>query len=139
MRRVRPRGYLLVVVAICVSILSLSYLKLAASAAASDDHAENQVARVAARYAAESGLVVAAQKIQGRKQSPPVGGWFSEEMTGSRFRVSVLKVDGKKCTIASTGTAEGDEGALLSRTMEADLFLDKGGRWLVATRRETSR
>ena len=139
MRRVRPRGYLLVLVAICVSFLSLSYLKLAASAAASDDQAENQVARVTARYAAESGLVVAAARFQGRKESPPVGGWFSEELTGSRFRVSVLKANGKKTTIASTGTAEGDAGVLHSRTMEADLLLDKKGQWIVVSRRESSR
>ena len=139
MKRIKPRGYLLVVVAICVSILSLSYLKLAASAAASDDHAENQVARVAARYAAESGLVVASDKLKSRKESPPVGGWFSEELTGSRFRVSVLKAEGEKCTIASTGTAEGDASVLLSRTLEAELLLDKGGRWIVVSRRESSR
>lgn len=137
----RSRGYLLVLVAICVSILSLSYLRLASSAAISDDKMENEVARVTARYAAESGLILMEHKLAKLKAPPPSGAWFAGEFVDARFKVSVASGgEAKKgFTVISSGTSSGDAGVLISRSLEADVKPAAGGRWTVSARRELSR
>lgn len=141
MRRPRARGYLLVLVAICVSILSLSYLRLASSAAISDDQVENEAARVTARYAAESGLVLMEHKLAKLKAPPSPGAWFAGELIDARYKVSVAPGgDAKKgFTVVSTGTSSGDAGVLLSRSLEADVKPVAGRRWSVTARREVRR
>ncbi len=141
MRLPRSRGYLLVLVAICVSILSLSYLRLASSAALSDDKAENEAARVTARYAAESGLVLMEHKLRKLKAPPSTGSWFAGDLVDARYKVSVLPGGDAKhgFTVVSTGTSSGDAGVLISRTMEADVRPSAGRHWIVSVRRESKR
>lgn len=138
-RRRAARGYLLVLVAICVSILSLSYLKLAAAAAISDDFAENEAARLAARYAAESGLVLAEQKLASLKSAPSSGSWLSGELLNARFKVSVSTEGSPKgiFRVISVGTSPGEAGALVTRTMEGVVKPGPGKTWRVVERVET--
>lgn len=135
-RRRSEQGYLLVLVAICMSILSLSYLRLASSAAVADDKAENEVARLSALYAAESGLVIAEQKLAEAKTAPPVGTWFQGDMVNSRYKVSVSTKEKGSFTIVSVGTSEGEAGVLVTRSLQGQArFVAKRG-WLLEKRRE---
>ncbi len=135
-RRRSQQGYLLVLVAICMSILSLSYLRLASSAAVADDKAENEVARLSARYAAESGLVVAEQKLIGMKAPPAVGTWFNRDLVNSRFKVSVSEKEKGSFTIVSVGTSAGEAGVLVTRSLQAEARSVGKRGWLLEKRRE---
>ena len=76
-------------------------------------------------------MVVACQKLQGRPTGPSVGTWFTEDLTGAKIRVSVLKVGNKRWTVSSAGTAKGEAGLLVTRNLQADLVVDKAKNWKV--------
>ncbi len=137
--RRRPRGYLLVLLAVCASILTLSFLRLAASAALSDDAVEKKVATTAAYYAAESGLLAAETRLTTLGASPPPKGvWFSGSFSTStsRFKVEVQsdpKVP-KKFQIRSTGQGSSDGEAVISIFLEATVVRDSKKGWAIVHR-----
>lgn len=138
-RRRRPHGYLLVLVAVCASILTLSLLRLTASAAHSDDAVEAKVAGTAAYYAAESGLLAAEIQLETLKAGPPPRGvWFSGGLSTStsRFKVEVQSdpKTPKKFQIRSTGQSSSDGEAVISIFLEATVVRDSKKGWTIVHR-----
>lgn len=134
-RRLAPRGYLLVLVAVCVSILSISFLRLAASSAQKDDVAEEQLGVYAAYYGAESGIVEADLKLASLTAAPPSGPWFSGTLALSkaRYTVEVVSVDpkAKQVVLRSIGRVEGEGGKVLSAFLEATAVQGGDKRWSI--------
>lgn len=135
-RRVRQkRGYLLVLVAVCVSILSLSYLRLAASSARNDDIAEEDVALSVAYYAAESGLVEAGLRLEGLQNPLPPGPLLAGTLgsTGARYAVEVREgTDPKKeFRLLSIGKSEGEGGKVILVRLQAEVTQGNGKTWSV--------
>ena len=137
--RSRPRGYLLVLVAVCVSMLSITLLRLAAKSAAADDEAEEEVASYAAYYAAESGLLAAEQKLDKMPTAPPAGPWLtgSLETSGARYVVEVTPGSNPKTEIIlrSKGQIEGEGAKKITATIEAEVAQGASKAWVVRWRK----
>lgn len=138
-RRRRPGGYLLVLVAVCVSLLSISFLRLAADAAKVDDRAELEVAQQMAAYAAESGLLLARQQLVRGSELPPVGPWLmgTLELSQARYSVEVRSHEDSASglTLLCTGRSEAGAGQVVTSVLEAGLRKGKKGDWQVQARR----
>lgn len=137
--RRRPAGYLLVLVAVCVSMLSISFLRLAASSGQADDDAEAEVASTVAYYAAESGLVEAELRLANAKAAPPPGPWLVGTLVGSNGRYSVEVVPASAGAtgflLRSTGKTEGEGARVISTTVEARVEKGPKSSWLFRDRR----
>ncbi len=134
-------GYLLVLVAVCVSMLSISFLRLAAKSARADDDAEEEVGQCAAYYAAESGLLAAELKLR-KQPAPPAGGqWLvgALETSGARYTVDVTP-DAKSKTefvIRSKGQVDGEGGKKLTSIIEAEVAQGPGKTWVIRWRKKS--
>ncbi len=84
-RRRRERGYLVLLVSVLVSVLTISFLRHAASAAQARSEAFEEEARTAALYAAESVLQFAEQRLPDSPgELPPPGTWRAFRLEGSQ-------------------------------------------------------
>ncbi len=140
-RRLGKRGgYLLVLVAVCVSMLSISFLRLAAASGRADDDAEAEVGSTVAYYAAESGLVEAELRLRSTKTLPPSGPWLAGTLVGSngRYTVEVVTSDAPVggFLLRSTGKTEGEAGRVISSTIEAQVAPGRGKVWRLLDRRK---
>lgn len=133
-RRSRAAGYLLVLVTSCMAVLTIGYLRLAATAGKSDVVARQEIAASSAYYAAESGLVVAVHRVKHASLPPSTGSWLtgSLDTSGSRYEVEVLSALKKSpIEIRSTGVVVVADGTKISVSLEALLMKTKGpkGSW----------
>lgn len=136
----RSKGYLLVLVAVCVSMLSISFLRLAAKSAAADDDAEEEVGAYAAYYAAESGMLAAEQKLQKMPSSPPTGQWLVGELetSGARFVVDVTRgATPAEFTVRSKGQIDGEGAKKITAVLEAQVAKGPGKAWVVRWRKRS--
>jgi hypothetical protein len=137
----RPGGYLLVLVAVCVSILSISFLRLAANSAKTDDNAGLEVATTAAFYAAESGLLTAELRLRGLTSPPPEGPWLAGQLETSRARFTVEVKAGSdpktQFLVRSIGKMDGEANSVVSSTIEAEIVKGPGKAWTVRSRKRT--
>lgn len=135
----RPKGYLLVLVAVCVSMLSISFLRLAANSAKADDDAEGEVAASAAYYAAESGLVAAELKLRKLQAAPPAGQWLASSLgtSGARYVVEVIPGSNpkKEFAIRSIGQIGSEGNKKVTSTLEAQVAQGPGKLWTVRSRK----
>lgn len=138
----RRRGYLLVLVAVCVSMLSISFLRLAAKSAAADDDAEEEVGTYAAYYAAESGLLAAEQRL--RKvpaiPAPAAGQWLVGELEASGARYVVDVTPGTKpaeFTLRAKGQIDGEGAKKITSVLEAEVAQGPGKTWVVRWRKRS--
>lgn len=133
MRRVKQRGYLVAIMAICAAILTISYLRLSAGTAASNDKSHREARRVAAYYAAESGLIFAETKMDkftGKQPNPGVH-WFGNlPHSTSRFKVEVRPGGGgQRFIMRAIGTAELEDKSSVSVSIDVKMKQGKDGRW----------
>jgi hypothetical protein len=130
-------GYLLVLVAVCVSILSISFLRLAANSGAADDDAEMEYAMCAATYAAESGLLAAELKLTGLTTPPPAGVWLvgAFPTSGTRYTVEVVPGANPKTEfgLVVKGQASGEGGRKVTSTLQAQARLELK-KWQIRSR-----
>lgn len=138
-RRSRPRGYLVALMAICAALLTIAYLRLSAGSAAVHDSAELTGAKLAAHYAAESGLLTAQNGLSnftGKRPNPGVQ--FSGQLphSKSRFKVEVRAdyQDDARFIMRSIGTAEAENGRAVTVSIDAKVLKDKKGHWSVHSR-----
>lgn len=132
------RGYLLVLVAVCVSLLSISFLRLAASSARSDDESEGEVAEMAALYAAESGLVAAELKFRNLQNPPPAGQWFvgSLRSSGARYEVDVQAGAVKnQFSVLCKGQIDGEGDRKYTCVLQAEVVRAPSKVWTVSRRK----
>lgn len=133
----RARGYLIPVLSICVTILTLGFLSLSAYTARVEDRVEERRARLSSFYAAESGLLLAQHSLIG-KAAPPQGVWLAGElsMSFSRYRVEVLPADygPNGFTVRAVGQSVGEQGALVLVELVARLEKVPGDGWKVVWR-----
>lgn len=135
--RAKSGGYLLVLVTVCVCILSISFLRLAAKSAESDDQAELEVARSAAYYLAESGLVLVESQLDRLTSPPPVGPWLVGTLqTSGRYTVEVMAGAGQEeFAVRSIGQVEGEGARKVTVTVEARVTRERGKAWTVKERK----
>lgn len=134
-RSPRPRGYLLVLVAVCVSMLTISFLRLAADAAHSDDLAQVEVAVSRASYAAESGVVAAELKLRGLTTPPPAGLWLSGtlEAVKSSYRVEVVPGSATEFRLVAKGSTDAEGGRVETSVIEIEV-VKSGKVWTIRAR-----
>ena len=137
--RRRRAGYLLVLVAVCVSMLSISFLRLAADSAKTDDDAELELASSLAYYAAESGLLVAERELEKLAAPPPTGVWLigSFAASGTRYTVEVSPGGNPKSefVLLAKGQAAIEGNRKVTSTLEAQVVKGPGSSWAIRSRK----
>lgn len=135
--RSRPRGYLVVLMAICATILTIMYLRLAAGSREVDERAEQVGLRHAAYYAAESGLLQAEKtldKFAGKRPNPGVHWYGDLPHSNARFKVEVQPGDDpKRFIMRSIGTADSASGRSVTVSLDAKAIQSQG-QWHVHSR-----
>lgn len=123
--------------AICATILTIMYLRLAAGSREVDERAEDVGLRYAAYYAAESGLLHAESSLDKFAGKRPNAGvhWFGElPHSNSRFKVEVQPGDDpKRFIMRSIGTAHSATGRSVTVSLDAKAIASNG-KWSVHSR-----
>jgi hypothetical protein len=118
-------------------MLTISFLRLAADSAQSDDSAETEVANSVAEYAAESGLVAAELRLKGLGTPPPAGLWLSGllETSRSSYRVEVVSGSATEFRLLVKGSADAEAGKVVTSVIEAEVARAGGDQWTVRSRK----
>ena len=135
----RQAAYSISVLAVCVALLTIAYLSLAAYSARAHDEVEARQAQTSAFYAAESGMLLAEHRLMKKDSKTPASGlWFSGELPASlaRFKVEVRAEDlaPEAFTLHSIGQASGERGTRYTSTIKARLKLSPKKKWVVVWR-----
>lgn len=134
------RGYLIPVLAICVAIITIGFLALSLYSVRTEDRTEERRAKLAAFYAAESGLLLAEHRLVGHDlAAPPVGVWLTGELPKSlsRYRVEISSSDysSKAFTLRAYGQCPGERGVLVHSEIEARVSKEAAPGWKVEWRK----
>ena len=141
-RRSRSQGaYSISVLAVCVALLTIAYLSLAAYSARAQDEVEARQAQASAYYAAESGMLLAEHHLTQKEASIPNSGlWLSGELPASlaRFKVEVRAEDlsPQGFTLHSIGQASGERGTRYTSTIKARIKRSPQKKWVVEWREQ---
>lgn len=132
------RGYLIPVLSVCVTVLTLGFLALTLYAAKAEDKAQYRGALTASYYAAESGLEVMNKRLENLKAAPAAGAWLTGELSSTvRFRVVVSSEERTDTafTLTSLGQAEGEQAALILSELDVRVEKQSDGTWKTTKRK----
>lgn len=132
-------AYSISVLSVCVALLTIAYLSLAAYSARTQDEVEGRQAQTSAFYAAESGMLLAEHHLSQKAASVPASGlWLSGELPASlaRFKVEVRTEDygPEGFTLHSIGQAAGERSSRYTSTIKARIKRSPKKKWVVEWR-----
>lgn len=138
-RRRGQGGYLVLLVSVLVSLLTVSFLRHAAGAAQARSEATMEEARVAALYAAESALTLAESRLpEAWEGLPPSGTWrafrFEESRAAARVELSYDPIARDFITIKARSRVQ-RSGAVVQLSIEAVWQYDSESGWSCRGRR----
>ena len=137
---IKKKGFLLPALIVFVAVVTLGYLSLSLYSARLEDGVQERRARMAAFYAAESGLLLAETRLVGREEEPPsTGVWLSGELSKSlaRYRVEVSATDysADSFHLRAIGQKRGERGVVYNVELEALLRRGQDKTWFVEWRK----
>ena len=135
-RRRRELAYFLLNLSIALALVTLCCLSLALYSVRVEDRVEQVEAKMAAYYAAESGLLLVEWKAEKPGfEAPEPGYWFRGDLekSGSHFKVTVVTegYSSEGFTVLSSGFTKAEDDKIVLSNFLAHLSLQEDKGWVV--------